>query len=162
MPTSTNEQETRVDCTQIAQGREIHVTVGTSWNAKYYTVHFSEAGDPVMVESSFYGYKGRTTYRPVKKGGAAWRAAVAACPSKKSLGDTPLQNGQTMAELEAMEREHFGDSDKRTGIYADSPWDQWARSQAIRHLESLSLDLRLGDRERRAAAALAGRIAASL
>lgn len=35
-----------------------------------------------------------------------------------ALGDTPLQNGQTMAELAEGEREHFGDPDKRSGIYA--------------------------------------------
>jgi hypothetical protein len=34
-------------------------------------------------------------------------------------GDTPLQNGQTMEELAALEREHFGDPDTRTGIYAE-------------------------------------------
>jgi hypothetical protein len=31
---------------------------------------------------------------------------------------TPLDNGQTWEELEAGEREHFGDPDLCTGIYA--------------------------------------------
>lgn len=54
------------------------VKVGESWDAKYYTVHLSEDRKPVMVEASFYGYRGRLTYRPVKEGGVAWRRAVAA------------------------------------------------------------------------------------
>ena len=31
---------------------------------------------------------------------------------------TPLNNGQTPADLQALEREHFGDPDRGTGIYA--------------------------------------------
>lgn len=33
---------------------------------------------------------------------------------------TPLNNGQTPADLEALEREHFGDADRGTGIYAEA------------------------------------------
>jgi hypothetical protein len=35
-----------------------------------------------------------------------------------AFGDTPLRNGQTMDELAAAEREHFGDPDTQTGVYA--------------------------------------------
>lgn len=48
----------------------------------------------------------------------AWSPAIVHRDDSAGPGDTPLQNGQTMAELEAIEREHFGDPDKRTGIYA--------------------------------------------
>lgn len=65
------------------EARKVEVTVGGPIDPKYYTVHFSETGEPVMVEASFYGYRGRLTFRPVKQGGTAWKRAVAAASNSK-------------------------------------------------------------------------------
>jgi hypothetical protein len=39
-------------------------------------------------------------------------------PPQAPEGDTPLRNGQTMQDIAEAEREHMGDPEKETGIYA--------------------------------------------
>jgi hypothetical protein len=49
---------------------------------------------------------------------ALWIGAFVLMYWLDGRGDTPLKNGQTWEELEAIERAHFGDPDRRTGVYA--------------------------------------------
>lgn len=57
--------------------------------------------------------------------------------------DTPLKNGQTWAELEAIEREHFGDPDKRTGVYSD----RWTSTQLQRPEEGVVVWTKIDDKD---------------
>jgi hypothetical protein len=66
--------------------RLVDVTVGDPWDAKNYTVHLSESGEPLRVAASFYGYRGRLTFREVKKDGTAWKKAVRAAAELAKQG----------------------------------------------------------------------------
>jgi hypothetical protein len=60
-------------------------TVDVAQGDKNYRVHYSGT-EVTAIEASFYGYRGRLTYREVKKGGAAWRKVVAAAREPQACG----------------------------------------------------------------------------